>query len=285
MKVLVTGAGGQLGLSLNYVLERTLPGITVCADRNTLDITCPEKADHFIRTHRFTHIINCAAYTAVDKAETEKEKCNAINTVGAQNIATIAKKNNCRLIHLSTDYVFPGTASQPYTETDVPSPCNFYGLSKLEGEQLVTSCAPDSIIIRTGWLYSPYGNNFLKTVLNRITRGLPMTIVNDQTGTPTSAIELAKAIKTIITAPTWTPGIYNFSNSGHTTWYGFANEIAVQTGIRADISPCSTSGYPTPARRPAYSVLDTTKISQIYQPEILPWQQALADCLEIKSTL
>lgn len=274
--ILVTGAYGQLGWELSKILD---PTTAVFVDRDVLDITDGRVVKEFCQDHRFSHVVNCAAYTAVDKAESESEACRQINVGGLKNIIGAISQTDTRLINISTDFVFDGTQNKPYTEDDVLSPLSVYGETKAEGERLVLSECPEAIVLRTGWLYSAHGHNFVKTILNRALEGQPLKVVDDQIGTPTWAADFADVIKKIIEAPKWKPGLYNYSNAGMTSWYEFARAIVETAGIKAEISPCATGEYPATAKRPAYSVLDKSKIIETYAIDIPQWRDSLKKAL------
>ena len=283
MKVLVTGSGGQLGRELNKELEGRMPGCTDYVTHGQLDIADADAVRECLSSGLYTHIINCAAYTAVDRAEEEKLECTAVNADGVSNLARQASEFDCKLIHISTDYVFGGNSCRPYTEGDKPSPTTVYGSTKRKGETALLGLLPESIIIRTGWLYSSYGHNFLKTILRLADEREELRVVCDQVGTPTYARDLAGAIVDILSHPQWTPGIFNYANEGVASWYDFAVVALVLAG-KADrarsVVPILTEDYPTAASRPQYSVLDKTKIKAVYNLTIPHWQDALARCLK-----
>ncbi|MDE6300673.1 MAG: dTDP-4-dehydrorhamnose reductase [Muribaculaceae bacterium] len=280
MKILVTGANGQLGRELRNVLEARMPGSAVYVDRDELDITDRAATEAFLRGSDFTHIINCAAYTAVDKAEEEYNACAAVNIDGVTNLARVADELGIRIIHVSTDYVFDGHAYRPYTESDKVNPTSQYGATKRKGETSLLGLAPDSVIVRTSWLYSPYGHNFVKTILDKASTSKRLNVVYDQIGSPTNARDLAEAIYTILTARQWKPGIINFSNEGVCSWYDFATAIVRLAGIKGcEIMPIPTADYPTPAKRPYYSVLDKNRFRVTYSYKIPHWEESLARCI------
>lgn len=280
MKILITGCRGQLGTEMKNILESEYPGITVYTDVDTLDLTDLDAVKACVAGGDFTHIVNCAAYTAVDKAESDLDLCRRVNRDAVQNIGIAAAGSNARVVHVSTDYVFDGTNCRPYREDDPVNPVSVYGVTKLEGEQALLKAAPDSVILRTAWLYSPYGNNFVKTMIRLGRERENLGVVADQTGTPTYAADLAKAIVAIITAPDWHPGIYHFSNEGVASWYDFTKAIHRIAGITGcDVRPLSTEQYPTPAHRPQYSVLDKTKIKDTFGIAIPYWTDSLEDCI------
>lgn len=280
MKILVTGANGQLGRELRNVLEARMPGQTVYVDRDELDITDRAATEAFLRGKDFTHIINCAAYTAVDKAEEEYLACAAVNIDGVTNLARMAEELGIKIIHISTDYVFDGRSYRPYTESDKVNPASQYGATKRKGETSLLGLAPDSIIVRTSWLYSPYGHNFVKTIMEKAAKSKRLPVVYDQIGSPTNARDLAEAIYTLLTARQWKPGIINFSNEGVCSWYDFATAIVRLAGIEnCEIVPIPTSDYPTPAKRPFYSVLDKSRFRVTYSYKIPHWEASLARCI------
>ncbi len=282
LTILVTGAGGQLGNELK-ILDSKFPYCQFFfAKREELDISNQTALEKYFAGHSIDFCINCAAYTAVDKAEAEEENANLINATAVGTLATICNKNNTQLIHISTDYVFDGTATEPYTETSQPCPVSVYGASKLKGEQLAVQHAPSTIIIRTSWLYSSFNNNFVKTMLRLMNEKESINVVNDQFGCPTYAADLALAIMRIIksTKSNENPGIYNYAHSGITNWYQFAIAIKELSNSSCIIHPISTADYPTAAKRPAYSVLDSTKILTTFQTVVVRnWKDGLRSCL------
>lgn len=281
MKILVTGANGQLGRELRDALEQYSPGITTYVDLDQLDITDRKAVDKFVAEGGFSHIINCAAYTAVDRAEEEKLKCAAVNIDGVTNLARAAEDNGAKILHISTDYVFDGKTYRPYTESDKVNPVSQYGTTKRKGETALLGLAPSAIIIRTGWLYSPHGHNFVKTIL-RLSKSEPsLRVVCDQLGTPTYAADLANAIVTVLFSRQWTPGILNFSNEGVASWYDFAVAIQRIAGVTGcPIKPINSSDYPTAAQRPFYSVLDKSRFRATYSTPISHWEEALGRCMK-----
>lgn len=306
MVVLITGANGQLGQSLQLVAKKYPKINFVFCNSSELDITNIEQCQAVFNQYKPNFCINTAAYTAVDKAESEPEKANLINVVGVQNLAEVSKKNNTILLHISTDFVFDGKLSAPftidsdnkdnlkgYTETDNPNPTGIYGLTKLQGEQAIQNTWKKHFIIRTSWVYSEFGNNFLKTMLRLASERESLSVVNDQIGTPTYAVDLANALLKIIISTTSLQvqsrsekfhfGIYNFSNEGQCSWHEFAREIFVQKSIKINLKPIPTSDFSTPAKRPAYSVLDKSKIKNIFGIQINDWKTSLTDCLYVFS--
>ena len=279
--VLLTGAKGQLGQSIEgFVKNRNLPFRFFYTDSDTLDITNRDAVFHFVEENGIEFIINAAGYTAVDKAEEETELADSINHKGVEYLAQAATEFGAKLIHISTDYVFDGTAQVPYKETDSVNPASVYGLSKLRGEQAVKEFAKDWIIIRTAWMFSEFGNNFVKTMIRLMSERSELNVVNDQRGTPTYAVDLAEMILLIMDEPEWKSGIYHFTNSGVTTWYDFALKIRELKGFdECNVSPVTSAEYVTAARRPAYSVLDRSKIESAFGVVIPEWEEALERCL------
>ena len=281
MKLLVTGSGGQLGRELQHLLDKEMPGAAVYTDKEQLDITDQKAIEDFLIKNEITHIINCAAYTDVEKAEDEKLECSALNFLAVKNIAMAADANGCKVIHISTDYVFDGTSNRPYRESDKVNPITQYGTTKRKGETALIALAPESIIIRTAWLYSPHGRNFVKTMLRLFKSQPEVKVVCDQIGTPTYARDLAKAILKIVNSNQWVAGIYHFTDEGVASWYDFAKAIARISGnTGCKITPIPSEEYPQGASRPYYSVLDRTRIKATYGVEIPHWEESLVDCLE-----
>lgn len=280
MKILVTGANGQLGNELRQVLEKDFPGSTIYTDREELDLTDGKAVEAFVVDNEITHIVNCAAYTAVDRAEEEKRQCAAINTDAVKNLAMAADTNGAKIIHISTDYVFDGTGHRPYRESDKVNPASQYGTTKRKGETALLALAPDSIIIRTAWLYSTYGHNFVKVMLKLADSQPEVRVVCDQIGTPTYARDLARAIAKILKSHQWVSGIFHFTNEGAASWYDFAHAIFRIAGKKVKLTPIPTEDYPTPATRPAYSILDRSRIKATYGVEIPHWEEALEDCMK-----
>ena len=281
MKILVTGANGQLGRELRNVLESEIPGKTIYTDVAELDLTDAKGVDDFFKKNDISHVVNCAAYTAVDKAEEEKLECAAININAVKNLANAADAIGAKIIHISTDYVFDGTAHRPYKESDKVNPISQYGTTKRKGETALLALAPESIIIRTSWLYSPYGNNFVKTMLRLGAEQSKIKVVSDQIGTPTYALDLARAIYMVLMSHQWVEGIFHFSNEGVCSWYDFAKSIYRIAGIdKCEIKPIPTEEYPTAASRPFYSVLDKTRIKATYGVKAPYWEDSLIECIK-----
>lgn len=282
MNILVTGSHGQLGTEMQQIAQTCFGAETVWhfTDIEDLDITDAAAIQQFVNEKNIHFIVNCAAYTAVDKAEAQEDLCRKVNAVAPGLLAEAIAQRNGGMIHISTDYVFDGTACRPYTEDHVTAPQSAYGRTKLEGEQNVMQACPNSVILRTAWLYSPYGNNFVKTMLRLGREKQTLGVVADQIGAPTSAHTLAQVIAAILKKGI-VPGIYHFSNEGVTSWYDFTCAIHDMAGITScHVRPIHTEDYPTPAHRPAYSVLDKTKIKETYQIDIPWWQDALRACLK-----
>lgn len=279
MVVLVTGANGQLGQSLQFI-SKNYPKIDfVFCDSKDLDITNFENVHTIFEKHKPQFCINAAAYTAVDKAESEPENATAINVTGAKNLAEICKKHDTILVHVSTDFVFDGNSNVPYTEIDIPNPTGIYAQTKLDGEKAIQAIWNKHYIVRTSWVYSQFANNFMKTMLRFGRERDTLSVVNDQIGTPTNAVDLAKTLVEMVIKNNSHNlenfGIYNFSNQGQCSWYDFAKAIFENNKINIDLKPIPTSSYPTPAKRPPYSVLDKSKIKNIFGIEIKPWEESL----------
>lgn len=275
-KILVTGSNGQLGNELRVLLGDR----AVYVDRDDLDLTDRAAVEHFMQIGDFSYVVNCAAYTAVDRAEEEKLECSRGNKDIVENLARPAEELDYRIIHISTDYVFDGHTSRPYNEGDKPEPLSVYGTTKRHGETALLGLAPSSMIIRTGWLYSSFGNNFVKTILSRGKAGKPLNVVAEQIGTPTYAADLAYFIVHSIIDGHWTPGIFHFSDEGVASWYDFAVAILEEAGLAPNVNPIPTSDYPTAAVRPEYSVLDKSKVKAVFGIRIPHWRQSLRECLK-----
>ena len=275
MVVLVTGASGQLGQALQALAPKYCALQFYFASSAEADITNSASLAVVFSKVKPDYCINAAAYTAVDKAESEPEKAADVNTTGAKNIAEACKAAGATLIHISTDFVFDGSKRTPYTEDDITAPQGVYGQTKRDGELLIEQTLKEHYIIRTSWLYSQYGHNFMKTMLRLGRERDFLTVVNDQTGTPTNANHLAEAIVTIILNDKKAYGIYHYSNEGVASWYDFAKKIFEVNNIAIDVQPIPTSAYPTPAKRPEYSVLDKSKFKEVFGIEIKSWEEAL----------
>ena len=281
LNILVTGSKGQLGSEIEE-LSTSYDYKFFFTDKNDLDITNSHAVNKFIETNNVYIIINCAAYTAVDKAESDENSADAINHIAVKNLTQIAKKHDIKLIHISTDYVFDGTNYMPYTEEDKTSPNSVYGKTKLAGEQEIIGINPkDSIIIRTSWVYSSYGANFVKTMLRLTKEKEQLGVIYDQVGTPTYAGDLAKTILDILpNIKNEKVEIYNYSNEGVLSWYDFAKEIMRMSKSACQINPIETIEYPTPAARPHYSLLNKSKIKNEFNLNIPYWKDSLDKCLQ-----
>lgn len=281
MEILITGANGQLGTEMR-MLAAEYPECTChFTDVNELSICDEQAVRSFVREKQIEVIVNCAAYTAVDKAEDDKDTANLLNATAPGILARVAQECGAGLIHISTDYVFDGTSHLPYTEEDTPCPNSVYGETKLAGERAVLEQCTRSMVIRTAWLYSPYGNNFVKTMLKLGRERETMGVVFDQIGTPTYANDLARVIYVAITKGI-VPGLYHFSNEGVCSWYDFTLAIHRLAGIgTCRVKPIHTGEYPSKAPRPHYSVLDKTKIKETYGVEIPHWQESLHRCISL----
>jgi dTDP-4-dehydrorhamnose reductase len=282
-KILVTGANGQLGWELSQ-LAATYPAFEfVFFDRSQLDLAFPETFETIIEKIAPDCIINTAAYTAVDRSETEKDLSYTINATAVQKLASISKKLSIPFITFSTDYVFDGAATAPYATTTNVDPVNYYGSTKAAGEKMAIEINEKSIVIRTSWVFSSHGNNFVKTMLRLMKERAQLNIVADQKGRPTYAKDLAFATMKMIEAINSgksIKGIYHFANQGETTWFDFAATIKALAGLNCDVQPIETKDFPTPAKRPAYSVLDTSKIEHDLEIDIRHWKDALTDCMK-----
>lgn len=279
--ILITGAAGQLGTELQTALRGR---DVVAIDAADLDLTDDTAVAAYFAKHRFDIVVNCAAFTAVDAAEApaNRDICEAINHHAVATLAECCKVQGARLVHISTDYVFDGNACRPYREDDTPGPQSVYGSTKLSGERAALSIlCDDAMVIRTGWLYSPHGNNFVKTMLRLAIERDELRVVVDQVGTPTSAATLAAAIVTIIQCGRWQGGIYHYSNEGVASWYDLAVATLEAAGRRCHVTPIATAEFPTAASRPSYSVLDKHKIRDTFGVETPHWHAALVD--EIKA--
>ena len=285
MVVLVTGANGQLGQAIQFISEKYAEIEFKFCSSSDLDITSKENCQLVFTKFKPDYCINAAAYTAVDKAESEPEKAHLINVIGAKNLAEVCKEFATILLHVSTDFVFDGTSTvlsvaNGYTEEDLPNPTGVYGQTKLDGEKAIQETFDNYFIIRTSWVYSQFGNNFMKTMLRLASERDSLSVVSDQIGTPTNAVDLAEVLIKIIQTDNRQQtkdnyGIYNFSNEGQCSWYDFAKKIFEVNNISINLQPIPTSAYPTPAKRPAYSVLDKSKIKSVFGVEVKDWEVSL----------
>jgi dTDP-4-dehydrorhamnose reductase len=279
-RILITGANGQLGQSIAEMSKNHKQIECFFVTRNELDITNEDLVNHYFDDKSFDFVINCAAYTAVDKAEDDQENAFLVNAKATEFLAKISNVKNIPFIHVSTDYVFDGTESVPRLETDQTNPIGVYGQTKLDGENLALANNPKTIILRTAWVYSRFGNNFVKTMLRLFNDKDSISVVADQIGSPTNAIDLANAILEIVSKDELVYGIYNYSNEGECSWFEFAQKIKEFSGSSIEINPVPTSAYPTKAKRPAYSLLDKSKIKEVYQLEIPTWEDSLKEELK-----
>ncbi len=281
MKVVVTGANGQVGQALQSIAGDFTEIDFYFADSNNGDITDNRAIGELFSNFKPDFCINAAAYTAVDKAESESEKARSINVDGVKNLAEKCLEYNCTLIHISTDFVFDGTKSAPYLESDIPNPQSVYGQTKLDGEKAIEAVLKKYIIVRTSWVYSDFGNNFMKTMLRLSKEREQLSVVDDQIGTPTNALDLAEAILKIIRYLYPEPnnlalyGIYNFSNDGQCSWYQFAKEIFRINDIEMNLHPIKSADFPVAASRPKYSVLDKQKIKTTFGISVSDWREGL----------
>ena len=280
-KILVTGANGQLGSELRELANLYPQFDFNFTDYQELSIIDEAAVSVFFDEYKPDYCINCAAFTAVDKAEdpAERELVDQLNAHAVGFLAKACKNHNAKFIHISTDYVFDGNGTEPYKPTDPTEPVSVYGITKLEGEKLAQKYT-DAIIIRTAWVYSSFGKNFVKTMMGLMQTKPSLNVVSDQYGTPTYAADLASAIMQIVASGKWEPGIYHYTNEGKINWYDFALAIKENIGSSCEVNAIPTSGYPTPAKRPAYSVLDKSKIKEVYGIEIPDWSESLKICIK-----
>lgn len=275
LKVLVTGGGGQLAQCIKRVAELHSTLQFSFKTSAELDITDKDEVNSLFSTQDFDYCINCAAYTNVDKAETETELAYSVNVLGPKYLSESCSKHQVTLIHVSTDFVFDGNASKPYKETDSTNPIGVYGKTKLEGEEQIINTIKNHFIIRTSWLYSEFGNNFLKTMLRLANQRDELGVVGDQIGSPTYAVDLAEVIVELIESKNNAYGVYHYSNKGVISWYDFAKEIFILNQSNIKLNKIRTKDYPTPAKRPKYSVLNTNKIKETFGIIIPIWNDSL----------
>ena len=293
MRILVTGKNGQLGRSIHKIVNTKIDNNQssdefIFVGREEIDLSSESDINrYFDSNNKFDIIINCAAYTAVDKAEKEQELANQVNHLAVKQLANIANEQKAKLVHVSTDYVFDGMGGKPYKETDKTNPINVYGKTKLAGEKALQEIMPtDAIIIRTSWVYSEYGNNFVNTMLRLGKERDELNVVSDQIGSPTYATDLAGAILKIISNKNYqnkeqSTEVYHYSNEGEISWYEFAKEIFELSGIQCSVSPITTEQYPTPAKRPKNTLMNKDKISHRFDIDILDWRKSLESCITI----
>ena len=295
MRILVTGKNGQLGRSIQKIVNtgtkidnNQSPNDFIFVGREELDLSSESSISHYFDNNdRFDVIINCAAYTAVDKAEEEQELANQVNHLAVKQLTKIAKDQKAKLIHISTDYVFDGESNKPYLETDTPNPINAYSRTKLAGEKALQTVMPmNALVIRASWLYSEYSNNFVSTMLRLGRERDELSVVNDQMGSPTYAADLADAILEIIKHKKFrdvaqTTQIYNYSNEGEISWYEFAKEIFKIEKIECEVNPVTSQQYPTPAKRPRNTLMNKDKIVKVFNIKISNWKSSLNTCMTI----
>jgi dTDP-4-dehydrorhamnose reductase len=279
--IVVTGANGQVGQSIK-LLSDLYPDVKFSfLTRDDLSISDREALNSFFQNQKPTVLINCAAYTAVDKAETEQELALSVNATAVETLAGICKEFNTKFVHISTDYVFDGNASIPYKESDPTNPINYYGFTKLQGENLAIAANPETIIFRTSWVYAPHGKNFVKTMLKLMQDRTELNVVGDQFGSPTYAPDLAEALLKIALSDHIIPGVYHFSNDGIISWFDFATAIAEISHSSCKVNAITTAQYPTPAKRPSYSGLNKSKIESNYSIQLKPWRDSLQNCIQM----
>ena len=279
--ILITGSNGQLGNEMQQAAVRFPDFNYIYTDVAELDICDKGALDAFVKANNVNVIVNCAAYTAVDKAEDDVELCYKINRDAVRNIAEVATENKVKVVHVSTDYVFDGTNYLPYTEDMPVCPATVYGKSKLEGEQALLENCKESVILRTAWLYSSFGNNFVKTMMKLGTERDSLGVIFDQVGTPTYAADLADAILQLLSNKTFVPGIYHFSDEGVCSWYDFTKTIHRMANITCDVKPIETKDYPARTPRPHFSVLNKGKIKSTYGISIPHWEVSLEKCIQL----
>ena len=281
MKILVTGANGQLGSELRFLSLNNNQHDWIFTDLHELDLSDLKNLDSKISKISPSLIINCAAYTSVDKAESENELANILNFKAVDLMSKWSSNNVKKFIHISTDYVFDGNSEIPLKEDELTAPINVYGSSKLKGENICLKNDNNSIILRTSWVYSSYGNNFVKIMRNLMLKKNTISVVNDQIGSPTYAADLAEVILEIANNDQWIPGLYHYSNEGKISWFDFANDIKYFSNFKTQINGISTKDYPTAAKRPKYSLLDKTKIKETYNIKVPFYRESLKKCIKI----
>ena len=279
-KILITGAGGQLAKSIADIADHYPRFEFIFLTKTDMPLGDKAKVETVFGAIKPQYCVNCAAYTAVDKAESNKEEAFLVNTEAVAELAETCADREVKLLHISTDYVFNGSSAVPYKESDPVDPINIYGASKAKGEALCMAQNAETIIIRTSWVYSGHGSNFVKTMMRLMKEKKELNIVNDQVGSPTYATDLALAIMKIINSTHWQPGIYHYCNDGRISWYDFALAIKALTGSNCMLHPVPATAYPTPAKRPAYSLLDTSKIREKYGVSIPLWKDSLKKCIQ-----
>lgn len=283
--ILVTGSKGQLGNEMQVIAVRYPQFHFIYTDVDELDLCNAVAVETFFDSHPIHFVVNCAAYTAVDKAEDDYELCYRINEDAVRILGEVAHRHHARVVHISTDYVFDGRSYLPYTEDMPVSPATVYGKSKLAGEQLLMKVCPEAVILRTSWLYSVFGNNFVKTMLRLGRERNQLNVIYDQVGTPTYAADLADAILHIIASEKWKPGVYHYSNEGVCSWYDFTRSIHQLAGIDCQLIPIESKDYPAKTPRPHYSVLNKSKIKTSYGMPIPHWEDSLHRCIDVLMTV
>jgi dTDP-4-dehydrorhamnose reductase len=279
-KILVTGSDGQLGREFQLLAAEFPVFEFIFLNKDQLSITDQEAIRTLFHQKRPGYCLNCAAYTAVDKAETDRQTAWEVNAQGPAFLASACKEFNAKFLHISTDYVFDGKAESPYATDAATNPQGVYGATKLEGEQRVLTIHPESLIIRTSWVYSVFGKNFVKTMIRLMQEKPELNVVNDQFGSPTWAADLANAVLQIISGQQWGNGVFHYCNRGIISWYDFAKKIAELIQSSCKINPIPSTSYPTPARRPAYSALDTSRMEKEFGIEMADWDKSLQACLQ-----
>lgn len=279
-RIIITGSNGQLGSELRVLSDAYPQYEMIFFSREEFPINDAATAGRIMEKYRPAYFVNAAAYTAVDKAESDMQAAHEINASAVGHLASLCKQYGTKFIHVSTDYVFDGQKPEPLKEDDPVDPINAYGATKLLGERLARQNDPDALIIRTSWVYSSFGKNFVKTMMRLMSEKPAISVVNDQYGSPTYAFDLAEAIMQIIGSEQWTPGIYHFSNEGVISWFDFALAIKELMHASCTVNPIATENYPTPARRPKYSVLDKSKITNTYGIKLKDWKDSLVACFE-----
>jgi len=279
IKVLITGKNGQLGSELQEIEQNFPEYRMIFVDREEMDLSNPDQILEVLNTEKPEIIVSAGAYTAVDKAESDQELCDAVNHIAVKTIGAWAADNNANVIHISTDYVFDGTSETPLKETDAPDPINVYGLTKLHGEQALRASGANHVIIRTAWVYSTYGANFVKTMIRLMSERKEIGVVADQIGTPTYARDLALAIMQIIEAPEFVQGVYHYSNEGKISWHEFAKAVKEIKGFSTKVNAIGSDAFPTPAKRPNFSLLDKSKIKEVYKVTVPDWKTSLQEML------
>ncbi|QMI83183.1 dTDP-4-dehydrorhamnose reductase [Flavobacterium sp. xlx-214] len=279
MKILITGRYGQLGSELHDLQANYPQYQIVFVDREEMDLSNADQIIEVLDKEQPNVIVSAGAYTAVDKAESDQQLCDAINHLAVKTIGDWAAKNKVKVVHISTDYVFDGNSETPLKETDTPDPINVYGLTKLKGEEALQTSGAVYVIIRTAWVYSTYGANFVKTMMRLMNEREELGVVADQIGTPTYARDLAQAIMDVISAQNFVQGIYHYSNEGKISWYDFAVAIKEINGYTTKMNAIASDAFPTPAKRPNFSLLDKTKIKDTYSVQVPNWRTSLEEMI------